>query len=61
MEIIIKIDENGKFSIDKSDGLPIFTAIGMMELAKSIMLKDNMEVGVPDEIEGQITLEEVME
>ena len=51
MEIIIKIDETGKFSVDKSDNLSVFVAIGMLELTKKMMLE-------PDEVEE---VEEIVE
>ena len=60
MEIIIKVNEEGKFSINKTDSLPIFTAIGMLELAKSIMLEDNSKP-TNKELEGQVKMEEVID
>jgi len=54
MEIIIKIDETGKFSVDKSDNLSVFVAIGMLELTKKMMLE-------PDEVEEVEEVEEIVE
>lgn len=39
MQILITMDENGKFSISKDDNISIFMAIGMLELAKKVMLE----------------------
>lgn len=45
MEIIIKIDEEGKIRIIKSEELPILGAVGLLELSKKIILEnvDNFE------------------
>lgn len=61
MEIKISFDETGKFSIEKTDGMATFTAIGMLELAKKVMFEDTNRPKVVDEIEEgeQITLEEL--
>lgn len=60
MKIIISFNEDGKFEVNKSDNLPIFTAIGMLDLAKRVIF-DNPQIinEESDEIEGQIAMEEV--
>ena len=56
MEIIIKFNESGRFSIEKSDDMGVFLAIGMLELAKKVLLEpDNTEE--EEEINGQISLD----
>lgn len=55
MKISVEIQESGKFTIEKSEGIPVFTAIGMLELAKKIMLdndgkKENKEVEEEDDV-----------
>ncbi len=41
MEIVIFMDEGGKFSVNLSDGLPLFVALGALEAAKSMLLNSN--------------------
>lgn len=48
MEINITMTEEGKFSINKSDKLSIFMAVGMLELAKKVMLTPDEEVDKED-------------
>jgi len=56
MEITIKFNESGRFSIEKSDDMGVFLAIGMLELAKKVLLEpDNTEE--EEEINGQISLD----
>lgn len=43
MEIIIRLDEEGKFSVDKSEKISVFTAVGMLELTKKILLESKSE------------------
>lgn len=39
MEIIIKLNNDGSFTMDKTDGMAVFTAVGMLELAKKLILE----------------------
>ena len=39
MEIIITLDEEGKLTIKKTNKLSVLGAIGIMELAKKVMLE----------------------
>lgn len=57
MEISIKFTEDGRFLIDKSDDMGYFMAIGMLELAKKIMLEPKEEI--TDQIKGQVSLDEI--
>ena len=57
MEISIKLLENGRFVINKSDDMGNFMAIGMLELAKKIMLEPEEEDS--DQIKGQVSLDEI--
>lgn len=43
MEIIIKFDENGRLTIKKTEEVAILSAVGMLELAKKIMLENGQE------------------
>lgn len=43
MEIIITMNEEGKFNVSKSDSISVFTAVGMLELAKKVMLTPDTE------------------
>ena len=58
MKIIIEITEEGRFTVDKSEGLAVFTAIGMIELAKQMLLNKPSK---QEELEGQLDMEEVIE
>lgn len=40
MEIIITFDEEGKLTIKKTNELSVLGAIGIMELAKKVMLEN---------------------
>lgn len=40
MEIRIKVDEEGKVRITKSEELPILGAVGLLELSKIIILEN---------------------
>ena len=42
MEIIISMDEHGKFSVDISEGLPLFMAIGALEVAKNMIVTGDL-------------------
>lgn len=42
-------NEDGSFNIDRSDGLSVFNAIGMMELAKVILLSEGQGGGMEEE------------
>ena len=56
MEITIKFNESGRFSIEKSDDMGVFLAIGMLELAKKVLLEpDNIVEEEEEEINGQIS------
>jgi hypothetical protein len=57
MEISIKLLENGRFVINKSDDMGNFMAIGMLELAKKVMLEPEEEDS--DQIKGQVSLDEI--
>ena len=57
MEISIKLTEEGRFVINKSDDMGNFMAIGMLELAKKIMLEPEEQDS--DQIKGQVSLDEV--
>ena len=57
MKVIIEMDEQGRFSVNKDDQLPIFTAIGMLELAKKVMLepdKDEVTEDITDLLEEDV-------
>lgn len=49
MEITLMFNEDGSFNIDRSDGLSVFNAIGMMELAKVILLSEGQGGGMEEE------------
>lgn len=54
MEITITMNEEGKFNVSKSDNVSIFTGIGMLELAKKVML-------TPDSQQPEEEVEEILE
>ena len=43
MEIIININEEGRVTIQKSEELAILPAVGLLELAKKIMLENGKD------------------
>lgn len=43
VEIIITMDEKGRFNIDLNEGLPLFTAIGALETAKNMLIMSDVE------------------
>lgn len=58
MEIIISINEEGRVIIQKSEELAILSAVGLLELAKKIMLENgkdfkSMEEGTNVEVESE--------
>ena len=59
MQINIYLDKDGRFQINKSDDMGVFMAIGMMELAKQILLEPPKEIEEDKDIEGQISIEDV--
>lgn len=59
MEINIYLDKDGRFQINKSDDMGVFMAIGMMELAKKVLLEPAQELEEDRDIEGQISIEDV--
>ena len=60
MEVIISISEEGRLKIQTTEGMPIFTAVGMIELAKKVLLEGGQTPQVEEELEGQVSMEEVM-
>ena len=56
MEIKLVFDTTGRFTVDKSEDLGNFMAIGMLELAKKILLEPKSNED--EEIEGQLELKE---
>lgn len=58
MEINIMFDKDGRFTIDKSDDLGSFMAVGMLELAKKLLLEPENKNRV-EEVEGQVSIDEV--
>lgn len=56
MEINIKFSTEGRFTINKSENIGNFMAIGMLELAKKILLDPDEES--IKEVEGQLELKE---
>ena len=60
MEVIISINEEGRLKIQTTEGMPIFTAVGMIELAKKVLLEGGQTPQVEEELEGQVSMEEVM-
>ena len=54
LEITISMEETGEFNINISEGLPLFTAIGVLEIAKNILITDNANSKLEKEVE-QIT------
>lgn len=39
LNVTITMDENGNFKVSTTEGMPIFNAIGMLEVAKNVLLK----------------------
>lgn len=56
LEITITMEETGEFNINISEGLPLFTAIGVLEIAKNILITNNENPKLEKEVE-QITEE----
>ena len=58
MEIIIKFSEEGKFLVEKSDNMAVFTAVGMLELAKKLILeKGDKDV---EEVTEEVDTDEIV-
>lgn len=43
MEVIISINEEGKFIVKKTEGVENLFAVGMLELAKNVLLNPDSE------------------
>jgi len=43
MKIIITMNEEGRFNVNVSEGLPLFTAVGALEVAKDILIQGDVE------------------
>lgn len=53
IQITITMDENGEFKVEVSEGLPLFTAIGALEIAKNILATEDAKFAIePDSTEG---------
>ena len=57
MEITITMDKQGRFSINVSEGVPIFVAIGALEVAKNMLI--NGDVSPTTEPQSEIIPDEV--
>ena len=59
MEIIISFTEDGSFAIEKTEGMAIFTAVGMLELAKKLILEDGNKE--EETVEEEVDTNEIMQ
>lgn len=50
MEIKIAMSPEGRFSVDKTEDVSIFMGIGMLELAKKVMLTPNDDTTETEEV-----------
>ena len=58
MKIIISMNEEGRFSIDMTEGLPLFSAIGALSVAQSMLINSDSVV-MPNELEAEFDEEDV--
>ena len=58
MKITISMDEEGRFSIDMTEGLPLFVAIGALSVAQSMLINSDSVV-MPNELEAEFDEEDV--
>ena len=60
MRITITMDDDGRFNIDVSEGLPLFSVLGALETAKHILLSGDVNTSNSETIESEEVYSEYM-
>ena len=54
MQITISMNEDGRFNIDVSDGVTLFTALGALETAKHILLSGDVDTSTSETVDEEL-------
>lgn len=48
MKIVLTVNDEGRFSIETTEGMPTFTALGILEVGKKVMMEGAQDEEMPD-------------